>query len=61
MTLEDKIECKLEALHIAMNLRSEDYKTPSQNGLSVAGVAMPPRTSDEVLKDAERIYQFLTK
>jgi hypothetical protein len=47
------------ALQTAMNLRSDDYK-PNAN-LALNGAALPPRKLDEAIRDAELIYQFLTK
>jgi hypothetical protein len=59
MTEERKAQFKMIALQTAMNLRSDDYK-PNVN-LALNGAALPPRKLDEAIRDAELIYQFLTK
>jgi hypothetical protein len=59
MTEKQKAQFKMIALQTAMKLRSDDYK-PNVNS-ALDGAALPPRKLDEAIRDAERIYRFLTK
>jgi hypothetical protein len=59
MTEKRKAQFKKIALQTAMNLRSDDYNPNVNSALN--GAALLPRKLNEAIRDAERIYQFLTK